>query len=88
MKFKAFALCMLLSACGGNTAGGSASVPSSINPFSSGHRCASPVLSGSAEQKTCFAEAQARCPEGLSPSQVEFEEQADGQFLIKGYRCA
>jgi len=66
---------------------GSGSVPSSLNPFSSGHFCPSPVLSGSPEQKACFEAAQAKCPEGFSPSNTEFEQQADGQFLIKGYGC-
>lgn len=80
--------CLILAACGGGEEGGSASVPSSLNPFASGHRCSVPVLSGSAEQKACFAEAQTKCPEGKSPGQVEFEEQPDGQFLIKGYACA
>jgi len=66
---------------------GSGSVPSSLNPFSTGHLCPSPVLSGSAEQRACFEEAQKKCPEGFSPSNTEFEQQADGQFLIKGYGC-
>ena len=89
MKPVLIATCLALAACGGSeTDGGSGSVPSALNPFSSGHRCPVPVLSGSDEQKACFAEAQKSCPEGMKPSQVEFEEQPDGQFLIKGYACA
>jgi len=84
--------CFLIVGCGSDPVGdstGSGSVPSSLNPFSSGgHSCTSPVLSGSPEQKACFAEAQEKCPEGMTPSQVEFEQQPDGQFLIKGYACA
>ncbi len=69
---------------------GSGSVPSSLNPFSSGgHFCPKPVLSGSPEQQACFEEAQKACPEGYSAAgQVEFEQQANGEFLIKGYGCA
>ncbi len=68
---------------------GSGSVPSPLNPFSTGHFCPTPVLSGSPEQQACFEEAQKVCPEGLSPAgQVEFEQQANGEFLIKGYGCA
>ncbi len=83
--------CFLLAGCGGEPAGdssGSGSVPSALNPFSTGFSCPSPVLSGSAEQKACFAAAEEQCPEGMSPSQVEFVQQPDGQFLIKGYACA
>lgn len=67
---------------------GSGSVPSALNPFATGHLCNAPVLSGSIEQKACFEEAQNKCPDNYSPSQVEFEQQPDGQFLIKGYACA
>lgn len=88
MRNFAMALCgMCLAACGGPE-GGTADVPSAFNPFATGHTCRAPALSGSAEQKACYAEAQKRCPEGQSPSQIEFEETSDGQFLIKGYRCA
>lgn len=88
MKPALIVTCFALAACGGESEGGSGSVPSALNPFSAGHSCSSPVLSGSDEQKACFAEAQTKCPEDMKPSQVEFEEQPDGQFLIKGYACA
>lgn len=66
----------------------SGSVPSSLNPFSVGHNCPSPVLSGSAEQRACFEEAQKTCPEGKSPSQTAFDRRDDGQYVISGYACA
>lgn len=78
-----------LAACGGDepAAGGSASVPTVFNPFTAGHTCATPGLSGSAEQQACFAEAQAQCPEDEPPGRTEFEQQPDGQYLITGYVC-
>ena len=66
----------------------SGSVPSSLNPFSVGHSCPSPVLSGSAEQRACFEAAEKTCPEGKSPSQTSFERRDDGQYIISGYACA
>ena len=91
MKPIVITACFALAACSSGPAGdstGSGSVPSSLNPFSSGgYSCTAPVLSGSPEQKACFAEAQEQCPEGMTPSQIEFEQQPDGQFLIKGYAC-
>jgi len=66
----------------------SGSVPSSLNPFSVGHSCPSPVLSGSAEQRACFEAAQETCPEGKSPSQTAFDRREDGQYVISGYACA
>lgn len=89
MKPIAFFSCLALAACSSEPAGnsiGSGSVPSVLNPFSSGHSCTVPVLSGTPEQKACFAAAQETCPEDVG--QVEFEQQPDGQFLIKGYACA
>lgn len=73
---------------GGGAAYSSGSVPSSLNPFSIGHSCPAPVLSGSAEQRACFEAAQKTCPEGKSPSQTEFERRDDGQYVIRGYACA
>lgn len=66
----------------------SGSVPSSLNPFSVGHNCPAPVVSGSAEQRACFEAAQKTCPEGKSPSQTAFERRDDGQYIIQGYACA
>lgn len=81
----------ILGGCGGGGSSGGG-VATSLNPFSSGHTCAAPALSGSPEQKACFAEAQKQCPEGLTPSQIEFEQATTGpnigQFLIKSYTCA
>lgn len=88
MKPIALFSCLALAACGSDPVGdntGSGSIPSSLNPFSSGHSCDAPVLSGSPEQKACFAAAQETCPDDVG--QVEFEQQPDGQFLIKGYAC-
>ena len=83
------AILLTCSACGGgDSSGTSGSVPSALDPFASGHRCQAPAPSGSEAQKACFAAAQAACPEGLSPRQVDFEEAPDGTFLIRGYRCS
>jgi hypothetical protein len=81
---------LALSACGGDEPVGegvSATVPTVFNPFTAGHTCATPGLSGSAEQQACFAEAQAQCPEDEPPGRTEFEQQPDGQYLITGYVC-
>ena len=66
----------------------SGSLPSSLNPFSVGHSCPAPAVSGSAEQRACFEAAQKTCPEGKSPSQTAFDRRDDGQYVISGYACA
>lgn len=81
-----------LCGCGGGDAEiGSAPSRGPLS-FTAGHTCPVPVLSGSPEQKACFAEAEKQCPEGMTPSQIEFEQATGGpnagQFLIKSYTCA
>jgi hypothetical protein len=81
---------LALSACGSDEPAGSgvsASVPTAFNPFAAGYTCDTPVLSGSPEQQACFAKAQEQCPEDEPPGRTEFEQQPDGQYLIKGYVC-
>ena len=84
-------LVFILSACGGTPESGSAPARGLVS-LASGHTCETPALSGSPEQKACYAEAAKQCAEGLTPSQIEFEQAAGGpnagQFLIKSYTCA
>ncbi len=55
------------------------------------HTCATPVPSGSPEQVACHKAAVAACPEGTSPSRVDFVQettgQYKGQFVVRGYEC-
>ena len=76
-----------LVACGGRSDGASAPARGLLTT-TPGVTCDAPAPSGSDAQKACYSKALTACAEGQTPSRIEYEQDVDGNYLVRSYTCA